>query len=114
MRVVFWRWIKNISNGTFVRDFECTYHYPKATIFRKCAIRVGLELFRVTECGVLLVLTFTCVGCFDCDWLHLCLASVARLVWSVSVDMSTTLEWRMWKGKLKSLAVWFVFLGREK
>jgi hypothetical protein len=82
MRVVFWRLSKNISNGTFVRDFECTYHYPKATIFRKCEIRVGLELFRVTECGVVFVFTFTCIGCFDCDWLHLCLASVAVLIWS--------------------------------
>jgi len=32
-----------------MRDFECTYRYPKAKIFRKCVIRCVLELFRVTE-----------------------------------------------------------------
>jgi len=36
------------KNDTFVRDLECIYYYPKATIFRKCVIRCELELFRVT------------------------------------------------------------------
>ena len=27
----------------FVRDFVCSCHYPKATIFRNCVTRCGLE-----------------------------------------------------------------------
>jgi hypothetical protein len=84
----------------FLRDFECTYHYPKATIFSNRVIRCGLEFFRVTEMRHCVGLHIYVYWCFDWGWPHLCLASVAvlvwsGLVWSVSRDVSTTLEWRL-------------------